>query len=75
MMGAGNATELIDADAKGANAILSGIASELSIELLLTTEASEKTKGSVSQLSKATRLMFASKIRNHPPKDLGIEIR
>jgi len=74
MMGSGNATELVDSDSAGANAILAGMASETGCELLLTTEASEKTKGSVSQLSRATRLFYAAKKRGHPPKDVGIKV-
>lgn len=74
MLGAGNVTELLDADSLGVNALLAGIASELSIDLLFTTEASRKTKGSVKELSVAADMMYLAKKRKQPPKDLGIDL-
>ncbi|MEM2918934.1 MAG: DUF6513 domain-containing protein [Candidatus Altiarchaeota archaeon] len=74
MMGIGNVTELIDADSVGINALLVGIASELNIEFLLTTEASNKTKNSVSEVSKAVKMMQAAKTLSQSPKDLGIDL-
>jgi dihydropteroate synthase-like protein len=74
MLGAGNITELLDADSVGVNALLAGIASELDIDLIFTTEASVKTRGSVKELSSAVKLMYLSKKRSQPPKDLGIDL-
>lgn len=74
MLGAGNITELLDADSVGVNALLAGIASELDIDLIFTTEASVKTRGSVKELSDAVKLMYLSRRRSQPPKDLGIDL-
>jgi len=45
MFGAGNVTELLDADSVGVNALLAGYASEVGAGLLFTVEASPKTRG------------------------------
>jgi dihydropteroate synthase-like protein len=74
LLGAGNVTELLDADSPGVNALLAGIASELDVDLLFTTEASPKTRGSVEELATAARLMYLSKTRKQSPKDLGIDL-
>ncbi len=74
LLGAGNVTELLDADSPGANAILAGIASELDIDLLFTTEASPKTRGSVRELAEAAKMMYLSKTQKQSPKDLGIDL-
>lgn len=74
MMGAGNVTEMIDADSLGINAILAGIASELNIDLIFTTEASDKTIGTVAELSKAVGMMYLSKTREQSPKDIGFDL-
>ncbi|MCP8323618.1 MAG: dihydropteroate synthase-like protein [Candidatus Methylarchaceae archaeon HK02M2] len=74
LMGVGNVTELLDADTIGVNALLTGIASELGVSILLTTEVSDKTRGSVNELSVASRLMFLSKKRSSVPKDLGLDL-
>ena len=70
-MGIGNVTELVDADSPGANAVLVGIASELGVSAVLTTEASDKTRGAVGEAVKAARMMFVARARGVPPKDLG----
>jgi len=72
--GAGNVTELLDADSAGANAVLAGIAKELGVNLLFTTEASNKTQGSVGELSTAAAMMYLAKKRGQPPKDLGLDL-
>ena len=74
MMGAGNVTEMLDADSPGVNALLAGIASELGIDLLFTTEGSVKTRGCVRELSTASKMMYLSKKRNQAPKDLGLDL-
>ncbi|MHA2314354.1 MAG: dihydropteroate synthase-like protein [Candidatus Hermodarchaeia archaeon] len=74
LMGVGNITELLDADSPGANAVLAGIAQELSVSLLLTTEVSPKTKGSVRELHRAAQMMYLARRRRSPPKDLGIDL-
>ena len=74
LFGVGNVTELVDADSIGLNALLSLIAEEIGIDLLFTTEASPKTVGSVKELKIATYMAKAAKLRNSPPKDLGLSL-
>lgn len=73
-MGVGNATELMDADSIGINATLTGIASEIGVDILLTTEASDKTVSSVKEVSKACKMMYLSKQWETVPKDLGLDL-
>ncbi len=62
--------ELYDADSVGMNALLAGgIAKELSINLLLTTEVSAKAKGSVRELRRAVDMNLFDM-----PKDLGFDL-
>jgi dihydropteroate synthase-like protein len=74
MFGVGNVTELLDADSAGANAVVSGIAMELGASILLTTEGSTKTRGAVSELAEAARMMYLARKRKTPPKDLSIDL-
>jgi len=74
LMGVGNVTELMDADSVGINALLAGIASEIGASILLTTEKSDKTKGSVRELAIASKMMFLAKKRGSVPKDLGFDL-
>ncbi|MDV3103295.1 dihydropteroate synthase-like protein [Thermococcus waiotapuensis] len=69
LAGAGNVVELYDADSAGMNALLAGIAKELSISLLLTTEVSAKAKGSVRELRRAIDMNLFDM-----PKDLGFDL-
>ncbi|WP_297510880.1 dihydropteroate synthase-like protein [Thermococcus sp.] len=69
LAGVGNVVELYDADSVGMNALLAGIAKELSINLLLTTEVSAKTRGSVRELRRAIDMNFFE-----TPKDLGFDL-
>ncbi|MFQ6050938.1 MAG: dihydropteroate synthase-like protein [Candidatus Hydrothermarchaeota archaeon] len=72
--GLGNVTELLDADSPGATAVLAGIASELDACILFAPEASDKTRKNIRELSIASKMMFISKIRRSPPKDIGIDL-
>ena len=74
MLGAGNVTELLDADSPGANALLAGYASELGIELLFSVEASTKTRGAVAELARSAEMMYLARRKGQPPKDLGIDL-
>ncbi len=74
LMGVGNVTELTDADSIGINAVLAGVASECGVSLLFTTEASNKTKGCIEELKTASYMMFLSRMRQSPPKDLGLDL-
>lgn len=74
LMGIGNITELLDADSPGANALLAGLATELGVSVLLTTEVSPKTKGSVWEAHRAAQMMHLARRRRAAPKDLGIDL-
>jgi len=56
------------------NALAAGVASELGISLLLTTEVSDKCRGCVKELATATKMMFLSKKRGSVPTDLGVDL-
>jgi len=74
LMGVGNVIELMDVDSVGVNGLLAGIASELKVNFLLTTEASQKTKNSIRELSIAREMMYIAKNSKKLPKDLGIDL-
>jgi len=71
--GAGNVVELLDADSIGANALLAGIAMELGAAVIFTSEHSDKTRGSVAEMRRATEMMVLARGRAYP-KDLGIDL-
>ena len=72
--GVGNVVELLDADTLGVNALAAGAASELGISILLTTEVSDRCRGSVKELSTASKMMFLARRRGSVPKGLGIDL-
>ncbi len=74
LFGAGNVTELFDADSVGMNALLCQMAEEVGASLIFTTEASDKTRGSVKELKTAVYMTKGAKIRRTPPKDLGFNL-
>ncbi len=74
MMGVGNVVELIDADSTGVNGLLAAMAVELDISLLLTTENSSKTRGSVRELKRALEMCFLARSLGAQPKDLGFDL-
>lgn len=74
LFGVGNVTELMDADSVGINALLAGIASEIGVSILLTTEKSDKAKGSIRELAMASKMMFLAEKRGSVPKDLGLDL-
>jgi dihydropteroate synthase-like protein len=71
--GAGNVTELIDADSVGVNAVLAGMAYETGAAIIFTGEHSDKTRGSIPEMRRATEMMSLCKNRPYP-KDLGIDL-
>jgi dihydropteroate synthase-like protein len=71
--GAGNVVELLDADSIGANALLAGIAMELGAAVIFTSEHSDKTRGAVAEMRRATEMMVLARGRPYP-KDLGIDL-
>lgn len=74
LFGAGNITELFDADSVGINALLALIAEEVGANLLFTTEASPKTRGSVRELRIASYMVKGARLKGTPPKDLGLSL-
>jgi dihydropteroate synthase-like protein len=71
--GAGNVVELLDADSVGANALLAGMAQEVGASLIFSSEHSDKTRGSIREMRKATEMMALARDRPYP-KDLGIDL-
>jgi len=74
MFGAGNVSEFVDADSVGINAMLAIIAQEVGAPLILTTENSVKTRGSVREVATARRMAAIAKALSSPPKDLGVSL-
>ncbi|MBP8623917.1 MAG: dihydropteroate synthase-like protein [Methanothrix sp.] len=72
--GAGNVTELLDADTGGVNALLAAMAAETGGCILFTPEYSAKAAGSVRELAAASRMMLIAEARRTPPKDLGLDL-
>ncbi|MDD1674529.1 MAG: dihydropteroate synthase [Methanomicrobiales archaeon] len=71
--GAGNVVELTDADSPGMNALLAGIAHELHASVLFSSEHSDKTRGSVGEMRRASEMMALMGDRPYP-KDLGLDL-
>ena len=61
MMGTGNLTELTDADTSGVTALLFGIASELDVAAVLTTEVSGHARSAVREADLARRIVRAAR--------------
>jgi len=72
--GAGNVTELSDADSPGLNFLLALLGWELGVAFLFTVEASRKTVGSVLELSRAVRMVALASRKGVPPKDLPLNL-
>ncbi len=70
LMGAGNVTELMDADSAGINAVLAGVAAELGIDYILTTEVAAWTRGAVRELDLARKLTHFAMDRKILPKNI-----
>lgn len=70
MMGTHHISEMTDADTTGINAVLMGIAQELDLAFVLTTEVAPWAKGSVRELDIARRLMYYALNEGIPPKRL-----
>ncbi|MEN6609687.1 MAG: dihydropteroate synthase-like protein [Methanoregulaceae archaeon] len=71
--GAGNVVELLDADSPGVNALLAAMAHETGASVIFTSEHSDKTQGSISEMRTATEMMVLTRDRPYP-KDLGIDL-
>lgn len=75
MMGAGNVTELLEADSAGVNALLASCVQELGIEYVLTTEVARWARGTVRELLAARMIMKAAGERRMPPKKISQALR
>ncbi|AWR96631.1 dihydropteroate synthase-like protein [Acidianus sulfidivorans JP7] len=73
LMGGLNATELIDADSHGINALLTAVAGELGISSILTMEKG-KTRWSSWELKEASKMVTIALKQGRAPKDLGIDL-
>jgi dihydropteroate synthase len=71
MMGIGNLTELTDADTSGINALLMGIAAELKVAAVLTTQVSAHACRAVREADWARRIMRAAAHGPTLPKGLS----
>ena len=69
MMGTGNVSELTDADTSGMHAVLLGLASELHISAILTTEVSSHARRAVKEIDAGRRTMFAAREAHSLPRD------
>jgi dihydropteroate synthase-like protein len=74
MMGVGNLTELTEADTSGINAVLFGIAAELRIAAVLTTQVSPHARRAVREADVARRLMHAAAQQQMLPKGITSEL-
>lgn len=74
LMGIGNVTELIDADSIGVNALLTHIAHEIGVSIILVVEKSAKCQRSTYEASLAAKMSSISYIKQSPPKDIGINL-
>jgi dihydropteroate synthase-like protein len=71
--GAGNVVELIDADSIGINAVLAAMAGEVRAAVIFSSEHSDKTRGSIREMRRATEMSVLSRGRPYP-KDIGIDL-
>ncbi|MCB1955336.1 MAG: dihydropteroate synthase [Rhodocyclaceae bacterium] len=74
MMGIGNVTELTEADTSGINAVLFGIAAELGVAAVLTTQVSPHARRAVREADVARRVMFAAREHQSLPKGFSDEL-
>jgi dihydropteroate synthase-like protein len=74
LMGVGNVTELTDADTAGINALLIGIATELGISSILTTQVSAHARRAVAEADVARRMMFAARADNSLPRNIDTRL-
>ena len=74
LVGVANVTELMDADSVGLNALLARLCSEVNASILLSTQKSTKTKGSIKETVTASKMMFLAKKRSSIPKGLGLDL-
>ena len=66
-MGTGNLTELTDCDSSGANTLLMGLVSELSIDAVLVVQVSGHCKNSIKETDAARKLMHFARENQRLP--------
>ena len=71
LMGVGNLTELTEADTSGINALLFGIAAELQVAAVLTTQVSPHARRAVREADWARRIMHVAAQQRTLPKGLS----
>jgi dihydropteroate synthase-like protein len=71
LMGVGNLTELTEADTTGINALLFGIAAELDVSAVLTTQVSSHARRAVREADWARRIMHAAATQRTLPKGIA----
>jgi len=71
MLGVGNLTELTEADTSGINALLFGIAAELGVAAVLTTQVSGHARRAIREADWARRIMHAAQQGRMLPKGLS----
>lgn len=71
MLGIGNVTELTEADTSGINALLFGIAAELNVAAVLTTQVSAHARRAVREADWARRIMHAAASHGRLPKGIN----
>ncbi len=74
LLSAANIVEMIDADSIGINAYLTSIALEVGSSIILATEDSWKTWGSVREISISRDMVLKAYIRKSPPQDLDTDL-
>lgn len=70
LMGIGNLSELTHADTLGLNTLLMGIASELGVSAVLTTEVSGHCRSVVREVALARRILHAAREDGMPPRHI-----
>ena len=71
MMGTGNVSELTEADTSGIHALLLGIAAELGVAAILTTQVSAHARRAVREADVARRIMHAAARERRLPKGMS----
>jgi len=74
LFGAGNVSELIDADSIGINGLLACIAVELGVAVILTTEYSNKTRNTIHELAEGLKLAYLANYKKRPPVGLPFHL-
>jgi dihydropteroate synthase-like protein len=74
LMGTGNVTELTDADSSGITAVLLGVAVELGLNAILTTQVSPHCRRAVREADWARRMMYSARESQSLPRDLTDEL-